>query len=35
MVGNKYNWASSRENLSSGVCDQGRLKPACASMEAS
>ena len=25
-----YNWASTRENLSSGVCEQHRRRPACA-----
>ena len=29
------NWATSRETLSSGVCDLVRLKPACAVTEAS
>ena len=27
------NWASSRENLSSGVCEQHRRRPACASAQ--
>ena len=26
-------WASSRENLSSGVCEQQRRRPACASAQ--
>ena len=26
-----HNWPSSRENLSSGVCEQNRRRPACAS----
>ena len=28
-----YNWAATWENLSSGVCDQIRLKPACSAKE--
>ena len=28
-----YNWASARENLSSGVCEQHRRRPACASAQ--
>ena len=30
-----YKWASSWENVSSGVSDQVRLKPACSAIEAS
>ena len=30
---NIINWASSRENLSSGVCEQHRRRPACASAQ--
>ena len=29
----KYIWASTRENLSSGVCEQHRRRPACASTQ--
>ena len=28
-----YIWASTRENLSSGVCEQHRRRPACASVQ--
>ena len=28
-----HNWASTRENLSSGVCEQQRGRPACASAQ--
>ena len=31
----KLTWATSWENLSSGVCDQVRLKPICSATEAS
>ena len=29
----KCKWASTRENLSSGVCEQNRRRPACASAQ--
>ena len=28
-----YNWASSRENLSSGLCEKHSRRPACASAQ--
>ena len=30
-----HNWATTRQNVSSGVSDQARHKPACAATEAS
>ena len=35
LVINKLNWATSRENVSSGIFDQVRFKPVCSATEAS